>query len=68
MGVVSKYFSDETVISSLRGRYDANERYSINFHYWLHTATITKDGILVRVGSRRFLVDEFTGAVIREVK
>ena len=68
MGVVSKYFSDETVISSLRGHYDANERYSINFHYWLHTATITKDGILVRVGSRRFLVDEFTGAVIREVK
>ena len=68
MGVVSKYFSDETVISSLRGHYDANERYSINFHYWLHTATITKDGILVRVGSRRFLVDEFTGAVIREVR
>ena len=68
MGVVSEYFSDETVISSLRGHYDANERYSINFHYWLHTATITKDGILVRVGSRRFLVDEFTGAVIREVR
>ena len=68
MGVVSKYFSDETVISSLRGHYDANEMYSINFHYWLHTATITKDGILVRVGSRRFLVDEFTGAVIREVR
>ena len=68
MGVVSKYFSHETVISSLRGRYDTNERYSINFHYWLHTATITKDGILVRVGSRRFLVDEFTGAVIREVR
>jgi len=68
MGVVSKYFADETVISSLRGHYDANERYSINFHYWLHTATITKDGILVRVGSRRFLVDEFTGAVIREVR
>ena len=68
MGVVSKYFSDETVISSLRGHYDANERYSINFHYWLYTATITKDGILVRVGSRRFLVDEFTGAVIREMR
>ena len=68
MGVVSKYFTDETVISSLRGHYDANERYSINFHYWLHTATITKDGILVRVGSRRFLVDEFTGAVIRDVR
>ena len=68
MGVVSKYFADETVISNLRGFYDENERYSINFHYWLHTATITKDGILIRVGSRMFLVEEFTGAVIREVK
>lgn len=68
MGVVSNYFSDETVISSLRGFYDENERYSINFHYWLHTATITKDGILIRVGSRMFLVEEFTGTVIREVK
>ena len=68
MGVVSKYFSDETVISSLRGFYDENERYNINFHYWLHTATITKGGILIHVGSRRFLVEEFTGAVIREVK
>ena len=68
MGVVSKYFADETVISSLRGFYDENKRYSINFHYWLHTGTITKDGILIRVGARMFLIEEFTGAVIREVK
>ena len=68
MGVISKFFSDEDCISSLRGFYDENERYSINFHYWLHTAIITKDGILIRVGARMFLVEEFTGAVIREVK
>ena len=68
MGVVSKYFADETVISSLRGFYDENERYSINFQYWLHTATITKDGILIRVGARMFLVEEFTGTVVREIK
>ena len=68
MGVVSSYFSDEDCISSLRGFYDENERYSINFHYWLHTATRTREGILVTVGSRRFLLGEFTGTVIREVR
>lgn len=68
MGVVSSYFSDEDCISSLRGFYDENERYSINFHYWLHTATRTREGILVTVGSRRFLLEEFTGTVIREVR
>ena len=68
MGVVSSYFSDEDCISSLRGFYDENERYSINFHYWLHTATRTREGILVTVGSRRFLLEEFTGAVIRELR
>ena len=68
MGSVSKYFSDETLISSLRGFYDENERYSINFHYWIHTAVMVKDGIMIQVGSRRFLVEEFTGSVIREVK
>lgn len=68
MGVISKFFSDEDCISSLRGFFDENERYSVDFHYWLHTATRTREGILVTVGSRRFLLEEFTGTVIREVK
>ena len=67
MGIVSKFFSDEDVISSLRGHYDDAEQYSINFYYWLHTARRVKDGIIVNVAGRRFLVDEFTGSVIREV-
>ena len=68
MGSVSKYVNDKTIISNLRGFYDAEEQYRINFRYWLHTAKQVKDGIMIQVGSRRFLVDAFTGSVIREVR
>jgi hypothetical protein len=68
MGSVSRYVSDKTIVSSLRKFYDKNEQYSINFRYWLHTARPVKDGIMLNVGSRYFLVDEITGSVIREVK
>lgn len=67
MGVVSRYASDDEVINSLRGYYDADRRFSVNFCHWLHTARKCKDGIIVQVENRRFLVDEFTGCVIREV-
>ena len=68
MASVSPYFSDDTVIASLRSHYRENERWNINFRYWLHTAKKVKDGILISVGSRKFLIEEFTGSVIREVK
>lgn len=67
MGVVSPYLSDNEVISCLRQCFDRDEQYSIDFRYWLHTARIVRDGVLVRVMSRRFLLDYGTGAVIREV-
>ena len=67
MGVVSMYLSDDEVVSSLRQQFDRDEQYNIDFKYWLHTARVVKDGILVRVMSRRFLLDYGTGAVIREV-
>ena len=68
MGCVSKYVSDKTIIASLRKFYGADEQYTVNFYYWLHTAVPVKDGILVLVGSRSFLIDEYTGSVIREIK
>lgn len=67
MGVVSKYFSDKTLVDSLRNYYDEKTRYKVNFQYWFHTATITKDGIVVTIENRKFLIDEFTGSVEREI-
>ena len=67
MGVVSPYLSDNEVISHLRQEFDRDEQYRINFHYWLSTAHHVKDGVLISVGSRRFLLDPYTGTVIREI-
>jgi len=67
MGVVSVYVSDDDVISNLRGFFDRAEQYQINFKYWLGTSRKVKEGVLVNVGSRCFLLHEFTGLVIREV-
>ena len=68
MGSVSKFVSDKTVVCSLRGFYNEDEWYTVNFRYWLHTARRVKDGIMINVGSRCFLVDEYTGSVVKEVK
>ena len=67
MGVISPYLSDSEVVSCLRQEFDRDEQYNIDFGYWLHTARVVREGILVRVMSRRFLLDYRTGAVIREV-
>ena len=68
MGVISPYISDGEVISCLRCWFNRDEQYRIDFHYWLNTARRVKEGIIVDVGSRRFLLDEHTGSVIKEVK
>ncbi len=67
MGVVSPYLSDNEVVSQLRMQFDRDEQYRIDFRYWLSTARVVRDGILVNVGSRKFLLDAGTGGVIREV-
>lgn len=64
---VSPYFTDKTVISSLRKYYDKNEQYSINFQYWLNFAIKTNNGILIKIKNREFLVDYYSGSVIKEV-
>ena len=67
MGIISAYLSDNEVISQLRQRFDRDEQYRIDFRYWLSTARVVRDGVLIDVGSRHFLLDAGTGAVIREV-
>ena len=61
MGGLSPYFSDADLISSLRKYYKKEEQYTINFQYWLHTAKKIKDGILINVAGRKFLVDFYSG-------
>lgn len=65
---LTAYASDKSVISSLRKYYNRDEQYNVDFRYWLHTAKKTKDGIMVQIGSRRFLIDEYTGSVIKEIR
>ena len=67
MGVAGLYFSDNDVICSIRKYYRKNKQFSTNFEYWLNTAKHTKDGILITVENRKFLVNTYTGMVIREV-
>lgn len=67
MGVISEYFSDDDVISSLRPHFPRERQYTIDFRFWLNTAKRSKDGIIVTVESRRFLIDEVTGSVLREL-
>lgn len=68
MGVVSKYFSDDDLINGLRKQFSRDKQYSVDFRFWLNTAKKTRDGLIVTVEDRSFLVDEFTGSVIREVR
>lgn len=67
MGVISPYLPDNEVISCLRQMFDRDEQYSVDFQYWLSTARVVREGVLVDVMSRKFLLDYHTGAVIREV-
>ena len=67
MGVISIYCSDDEVISSLRQFYPREDQYRINFLHWLNTAKTTKDGIIVQVEERKFLLHPVLGTVIKEV-
>lgn len=67
LGIISQYCTDEETVNSIRAYYSREEQYSINFEYWLHTACKTKDGVLITVGSRKFLLHPVLGTVIKEV-
>ena len=64
---VTSYASDKEIIASLRKYFNRKEQYSINFEYWLNFAIKTNNGILIKIKHREFLIDEFSGTVIKEV-
>ena len=65
--VLSAYFSDEEVVSNLRQQFPRDLQYSIDFLVWLNNAKLTEAGYVVKVLSRTFLVDKYTGRVIKEL-
>lgn len=65
---ISPYFSDKTVISSIRKYYNEYDQYSINFKYYLNFAKKTKDGVLIKIKDRKFLIDYYSGSVIKELR
>lgn len=65
--VLSSYFSDEEVISNLRQQFPRDLQYNIDFKVWLNNGKLTSDGYIVQVLSRKFLIDKFTGVVIKEL-
>ncbi len=64
---VTPYASNKTIIASIRKYFNNEEQYSINFEYWLNFAIKTNNGILIKIKNREFLVDQYTGSVIKEV-
>ena len=66
MGRLSPYFSDKELIASLR-KYFTNP-YGIDFSYWLNHTRKVKDGLLVTVEDKRFLIDYYSGSVISRVE
>ena len=65
--VLSSYFSDTEVITSLRQQFPRELQYSIDFKVWLNNAILTEKGFIIQVLSRKFLVDRYTGNVIKEL-
>ena len=64
---LTPYTSDKEIIASLRKYFNKEEQYSINFEYWLNFAIKTNNGVLIKIKHREFLIDEFSGTVIKEV-
>ena len=64
---LTSYASDKEIIASLRKYFNSEEQYSINFEYWLNFAIKTNNGILIKVKNREFLIDYYSGSVIKEV-
>lgn len=64
---VTPYASNQEIITSIRKYFNSEEQYTINFEYFLNFAINTNNGILIKIKHREFLVDYFTGSVIKEV-
>ena len=64
---LTPYASDKEIIASLRKYFNSEEQYSINFEYCLNFAVKTNNGILIKVKNREFLIDYYSGSIIKEV-
>lgn len=64
---LTPYASSQEIISSIRKYYNRNEQYTIDFEYWLNFAIKTNNGILIKIENREFLIEYFSGSVIKEV-
>ena len=64
---VTPYASDKEIITSLRKYFNNEEQYSIDFNYYLNFAIKTKNGVLIKIKHREFLIEYFSGTVIKEV-
>ena len=64
---ITPYASDKEIIASLRKYFNKKNQYTINFEYWLNFAVKTNNGVLIKIKNREFLVDYYTGSVIKEV-
>ena len=65
--VLSPYFSDEECISHLRLQFPKDMQYKIDFKFWLGTGKLTRDGFIVQVMSRKFLIHKTLGIVLKEL-
>lgn len=65
--MISPYFSNKDLINSLKKYFNSEEQYTINFEYYLNFAIKTNNGILIKIKHREFLIDYYTGSVIKEV-
>ena len=64
---VTTYADNKEIIASIRKYFNREEQYTINFEYFLNFAIKTNNGILIKIKQREFLVDYYTGSVIKEV-
>ena len=65
---VTPYASNKAIITSIRKYFNNDEQYSINFEYYLNFAKITNNGVLIKIKQREFLIDYFSGTVIKEIR
>ena len=64
---VTPYADNKEIIASIRKYFNREEQYNINFEYWLNTVINTNNGIIIKIKHREFLIDYYSGSVIKEV-
>ena len=64
---LSEYYDDADVINQLRGFFDEELRYNIDFNVALSLIEDYNEKLfIVKLRNRKFLIDKITGVVIEE--